>query len=250
MPYLLNQNQHGWRFDTNPTIAVVEPVNTPTAWTGTAVWQSYNRYLWITVAGSAIAEQTDVDFTIQDTLTPSSISGVKQVTYATFDSNTLRTDANNQIDTDAITAGTLFDSSSTNAMEILTGTDTPGVISTATVSFSAYGKIETSGRIKIVFPQVSSATVGGGGTEHDWRNEGTSPSISFSQPAGASASSSWSDNTRTLTVYMSTDIGTGAASTDVVFTVGGVKTPSSPVAASTATVDTQDSYGDSGSTDG
>merc|ERR1711871_339036 len=64
--------QYGWRFENAaPPVTVVSP--TADTWTVTPVWSSNNRRLELTVAGNAVPEASAVQFTIANTMTPSSI---------------------------------------------------------------------------------------------------------------------------------------------------------------------------------
>jgi hypothetical protein len=153
--------------------------------------------------------------------------------------------------TDVIAAGTL-----TGALTFDTGTDTPGVTSTATVTFHTDGEIRQGAYIQIILPQVSvfdGLTAATGVPTKGFRcTEGkgaysataTAPTIAVTSPASVTSISTWDAATRVLKVYVKTSsTGYIAEDTDVVFTVANVKTPSSVLAATTTdvTINTYDS---------
>ena len=109
-----------------------------------------------------------------------------------------------------------------------TNTGSPGVKDFADVSFTPATEIPVGGSIEIVMPQLT-------GVQSGWSFE--SPAASWTTPSTGAAtaqSTTWVPSTRTLTIVAATNAIAGSA--PQVLRITNARTPSSVVAANTATI--------------
>ena len=226
--------QAGWRFPGTPTIAFTAPGATVT---GTTSFNTGDRKLTLTTGGGAanpIPMATATVFTISATHSPSGITGAGNVGVTSKDASGGITDGQTNFLTDVMAVGAL-----SGVLSFDSGTDTPGVTSTSTISFSTKGEVLAGGRIVIVMPDVSDATTAK--PDQEWRaGIGTTAasftSLSTGTPPSGTVVFSGALRTQASTFTTTTSgnpIGDGTADIAVVFTISNVKTPSSITAATT-----------------
>jgi hypothetical protein len=162
---------------------------------------------------------------IQEVYSPSTIGDGSMVAVTTYDQALAATnviDGATHMTTDRITAGAL---GAGGTFELTT--KTPGVESTATVTFVVAGRIKNGGMLELVIAENNEMAA--------------APELVFTTadsglPMVTAASATWSQASRTLIITTgSADIEEGAT---VVFTIQNVRSPSSVGAASTVAVTT------------
>ena len=204
---------------------------------GTTSFNTGDRKLTLTTGGGAanpIPMATATVFTISATHSPSGITGAGNVGVTSKDASGGITDGQTNFLTDVMAVGAL-----SGVLSFDSGTDTPGVTSTSTISFSTKGEVLAGGRIVIVMPDVSDGTTAK--PDQEWRaGIGTTAasftSLSTGTPPSGTVVFSGALRTQASTFTTTTSgnpIGDGTADIAVVFTISNVKTPSSITAATT-----------------
>ena len=131
----------GWRFQ-SPSVTFTAPSSgAPSA---SASFNSSLRTLTLTTANATMAQATQHVITISNVHTPSSIVDATTMQAMVLDSTDKSIDATSDMVVDQIAAGSF-----TGARSFDTGTDTPGVKDTATLSFTPTGTIHVGGSIEI-----------------------------------------------------------------------------------------------------
>ena len=121
-----------------------------------------------------MAQSTQHVFTLTNVRTPSSVVSASNVVVTTKDSQDKDIDTTPSLSTDAIVVGAL-----SGALTFDTGTDTPGFLDTATVTFTTAGQVEAGGFIELVMPDLGV----GSSLQSGWRYE--SPVVSFTAPGSS-----------------------------------------------------------------
>ena len=160
----------GWRFQ-SPSVTFTAPSSgAPSA---SASFDSSLRTLTLTTANATMAQATQHVITISNVHTPSSIVDATTMQAMVLDSTDKSIDATSDMVVDQIAAGSF-----TGARSFDTGTDTPGVKDTATLSFTPTGTIHVGGSIEIVMPALT-------GLQSPWSFE--TPSASWTTPSADAA---------------------------------------------------------------
>merc|ERR1711871_1401870 len=209
------------------TITFSKPAGTGV--TGSCTWNPTTRSLDVTTGGADIGDGTaavDVEFTVTDVKTPSSIVVANNIATSTKDSLNAIVDGPTNIATDEITAGQM--TAGTNGINWKMSVDTPGYMSTATMTFKTTGEIKAGHHVDIVLPDLG-YTVPATGVPHVMR---PTQDINGVATEYVFATSAYNTVTRTLTI--TTSNGDIPEDTDVEITLCHVKTPPTVTAAGTA----------------
>jgi hypothetical protein len=210
---VLSSVQSGWSFE-SPSVVFTTPAGAtrPTASIAVSVGAS-STTLTLTVTGNNTLQQTLAHvLDISNTRTPSSVVLVNSVQLSFQDSEGNNVGPATEATTDIISAGAL-----TGAKTFSTVTNTPGVLQTATVSFTTAGRVMVGGKVLLQMPTLV-AQVG-------WDFE--LPVITFTVPSNGAPVANANFSLNNATLALSVDGNAMAQSADHVFTVSKTRTPSS-----------------------
>jgi hypothetical protein len=213
-----------WDMPAKPTVQIVKPSGV----SAVGVWDSVRHTLLVTTSGSGIPELSEVVVTVQDVKSPTSVrpaTSAASITTIDAASSSSILDGPNAVAVNAVVPGSLA-----GAQRWKPAIMTPGVTSSATVSFNTTGEIGIGGAIDIALPAD--------GWTMPYR-----PVVTFAKPSPAvtAGSTSWDFRLRRLTVVIQgASIPVGSA---VQFKIGGVKTPLFDTPAHKANVTTFDVSG-------
>eukprot|EP00937_MAST-01D_sp_MAST-1D-sp2_P000410 g410.t1 len=220
--------QVGWSF--SPVAGPAVAFKTPVGATASTVALSV-RTLTITVGSTALEQETAHSLTITNVRTPSSSVGTANATLKTMDSVDKDIDATASCTVGAIKPGQL------TLATFNTATDTPGVTTTATITFTTAGQVQAGGGIRVVLPQAPGAQSG-------WAFLQAGIAVSFVTPSAGAPSLEpnplVSADGRMLTVTLRTTSLAMAGRTEHALRVTNVRTPSSIVASNTIVLTTLD----------
>eukprot|EP00937_MAST-01D_sp_MAST-1D-sp2_P000110 g110.t1 len=199
----------GWQMAATPSVFF----DAPAGITGTSAWSLCCEWLR---RQDMQFDSSSVNVTLTGVNTPPAAQVAGKAALRTVDRNGALIDGPTDVDTDAITAGSL-----SGALRFNTTNDFVGVNTAAIVSFTTGGRVPDGGKIKLVFP------------DDDWAVHTANPVVAFDTPSTMTGTASWDSSARTVDV--TTTNGTEIPpATAVVLKLHNVTTPATVMPASTS----------------